>query len=137
MQLPFLDILKNIGETADALGVEVYVVGGFVRDVMLGRPTKDLDFVSIGAQSGIRLAQSVAERYGVGLAHIHKNFGTAGLHVWSRGKGLELEFVGARRESYNHDSRKPMVEDGTLEEDQLRRDFTINAMAICPTNSIE
>ena len=119
-------IFHLIGETADELGVECYVVGGFVRDLYLERPSKDIDVVTVG--SGIRLAKALAAKLGKG-AHlsVFSNFGTA------QGKyhDLEVEFVGARKESYSHDSRKPIVEDGTLEDDQNRRDFTINALAVC------
>lgn len=107
------------------MGVETYVVGGYVRDILLKRPSKDIDFVCVG--SGIALAQGVAQALGKG-AHVtvFKSFGTAQVKL----DDLELEFVGARKESYRADSRKPLVEDGTLEDDQKRRDFTINAMAI-------
>ena len=119
-------IFKRISETADQLGVECYVVGGYVRDIFLQRPSKDIDVVVVG--SGIGVAEELAKRLGRG-AHlaVFKNFGTAQLKY----RGTEVEFVGARRESYSHDSRKPVVEDGTLEDDQNRRDFTINAMAVC------
>ena len=115
-----------IGQAADELGVEAYVVGGYVRDLFLRRPSKDIDIVSVGR--GIDLAEAVARRLGRG-AHISvfARFGTAQV---KQGE-LELEFVGARRESYSPDSRKPVVEDGTLEEDQQRRDFTVNALALC------
>ncbi|MBF1406804.1 MAG: CCA tRNA nucleotidyltransferase, partial [Porphyromonas sp.] len=115
-----------IGEAADELGVDAYIVGGYVRDLLLYRPSKDIDVVSIGR--GIDLAQAVAGRLGRG-AHISifARFGTAQVKQGD----LEIEFVGARRESYTPDSRKPFVEDGTLEEDQERRDFTVNALAIC------
>ncbi len=122
-------IFRTIGETADRLGLEVYVVGGFVRDIFLKRHSADLDFVTVG--SGISLARAVAERLGKkGKLTVYANYGTAQI----RHKDLELEFVGARRESYTRDSRKPIVEDGTLDDDQKRRDFTINAMAICLNN---
>ncbi|MEQ9098252.1 MAG: HD domain-containing protein [Imperialibacter sp.] len=115
-----------VGKAADELGVEAYVVGGFVRDIFLGRPSKDLDFVCVG--SGIALAEKVANSIkGKSNLSIFKNFGTAQVK-WGE---YELEFVGARKESYRSDSRKPLVEDGTLQDDQNRRDFTINAMAIC------
>ena len=119
-------IFHLIGDVADEMGVETYVVGGYVRDLFLERPSKDIDVVVVG--SGIEVAQAVSKRLGRG-AHVSvfKNFGTAQVN-W---RGEEIEFVGARRESYSHDSRKPIVEDGTLEDDQQRRDFTINAMAIC------
>lgn len=119
-------VFRLIGETADDMGREVYVVGGFVRDIMLGRPCNDLDFVTVG--SGIELAQEVAARVGRhSKLAVYANYGTA--QVCSH--GLELEFVGARKESYHRESRNPIVEDGTLEDDQKRRDFTVNAMAIC------
>ena len=119
-------VFHTIGQVADEMGVECYVVGGYVRDLFLERPSKDIDVVCVG--SGIELAKAVAKRLGKG-AHVSvfKNFGTAQV----KSGHLDLEFVGARRESYSHDSRKPIVEDGTLEDDQQRRDFTINAMAIC------
>ncbi len=122
-------IFHAIGETADAKGLECYVVGGYVRDLFLERPSKDIDVVVVG--SGIELARAVAKRLGrKARVSVFKNFGTAQLHV-SGADLMEVEFVGARRESYSHDSRKPIVEDGTLEDDQNRRDFTINAMAVC------
>ena len=129
-------VFELIGQVADEQGVECYVVGGYVRDLFLERPSKDIDVVCVG--SGIELAKAVARRLGRG-AHVSvfRNFGTAQVKVNRRnGRStsnelIELEFVGARRESYSHDSRKPIVEDGTLEDDQQRRDFTINAMAIC------
>lgn len=115
-----------IGEAADELGVEAYVVGGYVRDLILNRPSYDIDVVSVGR--GIDLARAFAKKWGRG-AHlsVFANFGTAQV----KKGGKEIEFVGARKESYRKDSRKPIVEDGTLEEDQERRDFTINAMALC------
>jgi len=115
-----------ISEVADELGVETYVIGGYVRDIFLHRPSKDIDIVVVG--SGIELAKAVAARAGKKTSlSVFKNFGTAQVKtsLW------ELEFVGARKESYQRDSRKPIVEDGTLEDDQNRRDFTINAMALC------
>ena len=119
-------IFKLIGEASDELGVDAYVIGGFVRDYFLKRNTpKDIDIVAIG--SGIELAKKVASKLkGKPEISVFKNFGTAMI----KHKDLELEFVGARKESYNRDSRKPIVEDGTLEDDQNRRDFTINAMAL-------
>ncbi len=120
------DIFKIVGDSADELNMDAYVIGGFVRDFLLekGAP-KDIDIVAIG--SGIALAQKVAQKLnGKPEVTVFKNFGTAMLKY----KELELEFVGARRESYQRNSRKPVVEDGTLEDDQNRRDFTINAMAI-------
>ena len=119
-------ILHLVGETADELGLECYVIGGWVRDLLLHRESKDIDVVVVG--SGIALAEAVAKKLGRG-AHlsVFKTYGTAQV---KRGE-LELEFVGARKESYTHDSRNPIVENGTLQEDQERRDFTINAMGIC------
>lgn len=119
-------ILHLIGEEADRLQLECYVIGGWVRDLLLHRESTDIDVVVVG--SGITLAEAVNKRLGKG-AHlsVFKTYGTAQV---KRGE-LELEFVGARRESYRHDSRNPIVEDGSLQEDQNRRDFTINAMAIC------
>ena len=125
LKLRFSDnIFGRISETADELGLECYVVGGYVRDIFLQRPSKDIDVVVVG--SGIAMAEALAKRLGRG-AHlsVFKNFGTAQLKY----HGTEVEFVGARKESYTHDSRKPQVEAGTLEDDQRRRDFTINAMA--------
>ncbi len=115
-----------VSAVADDLGVEAYVVGGYVRDIFLSRPSGDIDIVAVG--KGVELAEAVARRLGKG-AHlsIFRRFGTAQVKY----KGMELEFVGARRESYSADSRKPVVEDGTLEEDLERRDFTINALAVC------
>ena len=119
------DIFHLIGEAADELHLDCYVVGGYVRDIFLERPSNDIDVVVVG--SGIKVADALRRKLGR-KAHISvfKNFGTAQVKY----KDLEVEFVGARRESYSHDSRKPIVEDGTREDDQNRRDFTINAMAI-------
>lgn len=123
--LPNLTVFDMVGDAAQSLGCEAYVVGGYVRDLVLGRPNKDIDFVTVG--SGIKLAQAVAERMGKRTrVHTFKAFGTAQIH---RGD-LELEFVGARKESYDRRSRNPIVEDGTLQDDISRRDFTINAMAL-------
>ncbi len=121
-------LLHRIGETADAMGLECYVVGGYVRDIILERPSKDIDVLVVGEGGGIRLAGALAKELGRG-AHvsIFRNFGTAQLK-W---RDQEIEFVGARRESYQRDSRKPIVEDGTLDDDLHRRDFTINALAVC------
>ncbi|MCL6260572.1 CCA tRNA nucleotidyltransferase [Aquiflexum sp. TKW24L] len=120
-----LEIFSRVGKIADELGFETYVVGGYVRDLILKRPSKDIDFVCVG--SGIVLAKAVADSFEQHVPlSVFKNFGTANIRL----EDWEVEFVGARRESYSHDSRKPIVEDGTLQEDQERRDFTINAMAI-------
>lgn len=119
-------VFSLVGGVADETGRECYVVGGFVRDIIIGRPSKDIDFVTVG--SGIELAQAVSARIGKdSRLAVYRNYGTAQLH---RGP-LELEFVGARRESYSRKSRNPIVEDGTLDDDLARRDFTINALAIC------
>ena len=119
-------VLRMVGETADQLGLECYVVGGWVRDLFLHRPSNDIDVVVVG--SGISLAEAVAKKLGKGAyLSVFKTYGTAQV----KKRDIELEFVGARRESYQHNSRNPIVEDGTLQEDQERRDFTINAMAIC------
>jgi poly(A) polymerase len=118
-------IFKQIGEVADHANLPAYVVGGFVRDLILKRPTTDVDFVCVG--SGIALAEAVASALGQDVkVHVYKNYGTAHIPY----ADFDLEFVGARKESYRSESRKPIVEDGTLQDDQLRRDFTINAMAI-------
>lgn len=128
------DILKHlegklfrvVQEAADELGLETYVIGGYVRDIFLNRGSKDIDIVAVG--SGITLAETVTKKLGKGAKlSVFKNFGTAQVKY----KDTELEFVGARKESYRADSRKPIVEDGTLADDQNRRDFTINALAIC------
>ena len=120
------DIFKQISATADALGLECYAVGGYVRDIFLQRPSQDIDVVVVG--SGIAMAEALGKRLGRGAhASVFKNFGTAQVKY----HGMEVEFVGARKESYTHDSRKPVVENGTLEDDQNRRDFTINALAVC------
>ena len=125
-QLLDKDIFRKISSTADALGLECYVVGGYVRDLFLERPSNDIDVVVVG--SGIRMAEALKEQLGKrARLSVFRNFGTAQVKYGT----LEIEFVGARKESYSHDSRKPIVEDGTLEDDQNRRDFTINALAVC------
>ena len=120
------DIFRQISQTADELGLECYAIGGYVRDIFLQRPSKDIDIVVVG--SGIQMAETLCAKLGK-KAHISvfKNFGTAQVKY----RDMEIEFVGARKESYTHDSRKPIVENGTLEDDQNRRDFTINALAVC------
>ena len=117
-------VFKRIGELADERGQRAFVIGGFVRDLLLDRPCKDIDIVTEG--SGIELARATASQMGIKQVHVFKNFGTA----MFKARDYEIEFVGARKESYTRGSRKPVVEDGTLEDDQNRRDFTINAMAI-------
>ncbi len=123
-------IFHLVGEVADELNRPCFVIGGYVRDIFLSRPSKDIDVVTLG--SGIELAEALAKRLGK-RAHlsVFRNFGTAQVKYHAHGESIEIEFVGARRESYNRNSRKPIVEDGTLQDDQNRRDFTINAMAIC------
>ena len=116
-------IFKTLSTIADKNNTEAYVIGGFVRDLFLDRPSKDIDVVVVG--SGIEYAEAVGRKLNTKVA-VFKNFGTANIKY----QDLEVEFVGARKESYRSDSRKPIVEDGTLEDDQLRRDFTINALAI-------
>ena len=119
------EVFQRVANVSTRLGLETYVVGGYVRDLILGRPSKDIDFTCVG--SGIQLAQEVASTYEEHVPlSVFKNFGTAMLKL----QDWELEFVGARKESYRLESRKPIVEDGTLLEDLERRDFTINAMAI-------
>ncbi len=121
-----LPLFHSIGEAADSISRPCYAVGGCVRDLFLDRPSKDFDFVTVG--SGIELAEIVASRLGRGThLNVFRNFGTAQV----KRHDTELEFVGARRESYDRNSRKPVVEDGTLEEDLSRRDFTVNALALC------
>ena len=117
-------VFKRVGELADERGQRAFVIGGFVRDLLLDRPCKDIDIVTEG--SGIELAKATAKSMGIRQVHVFKNFGTA----MFKARDHEVEFVGARKESYSRGSRKPVVEDGTLEDDQNRRDFTINAMAI-------
>lgn len=119
-------IFQSISETADELGMECYVVGGYVRDLLLHRPSTDIDVVVVG--NGIEIAKALSTKLGKGThLTVFKTFGTAQIKY----RHTEVEFVGARKESYSHDSRKPIVENGTLEDDQNRRDFTINALAVC------
>jgi len=118
-------VFKAVADAANSTGLETYVVGGYVRDILLKRDSKDIDFVCVG--SGIALAEAVAKSLGPSVkVNVFRNFGTAQIVHGD----LDLEFVGARKESYRTDSRKPSVEDGTLDDDQKRRDFTINALAI-------
>ena len=134
-QLLDQEIFHQIATVADRMGVECYVVGGYVRDIFLERPSNDIDVVVVG--SGIQVAEELKKLLGR-KAHlsVFRNFGTAQVKVrGAHQQEIEVEFVGARKESYSHDSRKPIVEDGTLEDDQNRRDFTINAMAICLNKS--
>jgi poly(A) polymerase len=135
---PYGPILRDIGRIAAREDIDAYAVGGLIRDVLLERETTDLDFVTVGPGTGIELAEAVADAMGGQTAHVYPNFGTAAIRVppaeWAphpdAADPLVLEFVAARKESYRADSRKPIVEDGTLEDDQHRRDFTINAMAV-------
>ena len=123
-------IFHLISETADVMNMPCYIIGGYVRDIFLKRESKDIDIVTLG--SGIELATALTEKLGKkAYLSVFKNFGTAQVKY----KNLEVEFVGARKESYNRDSRKPIVENGTLTDDQNRRDFTINALAICLNQS--
>lgn len=132
-----ISIFHLIGQEADKIGRECYVIGGFVRDIFLGRSSKDIDCVTVG--SGIELAEALTDRLGKRYTHlaVYRNFGTAQVkhternHTTGEITEMEVEFVGARKESYSHDSRKPIVEDGTLVDDQNRRDLTINDLAIC------
>ena len=117
-------VFKAIGKTADERGERAFVIGGYVRDLIIDRPSNDIDIVTEG--KGIGLAKAVAKKLGIKNVNIFKNYGTAMFNFGN----LEVEFVGARKESYSRESRKPIVEDGTLEDDQNRRDFTINAMAL-------
>ena len=141
-----LDLYHTIGQCADRLGIDAYAVGGVVRDFFLGRPCTDIDVVCVGREEGgevhigIELAKASSQALGGSKVSVFKNFGTASFK-YTPGhqdadmpdgeREYELEFVGARRESYSHDSRKPIVENGTLEDDQRRRDFTVNALAVC------
>ncbi len=133
----YISIFRMIGQEADQLGRECYVIGGFVRDIFLGRDSKDIDCVTVG--SGIEIAERLTQRLGKKFTHLStfRNFGTAQVKHTEKNfqtgeiTEMEVEFVGARKESYSHDSRKPVVEDGTLEDDQNRRDLTINDLALC------
>ena len=124
-----LPILHLVGDTADEMGLECYVIGGWVRDLFLHRESQDIDVVVVG--SGIVLAQAVASKLGKAHLSVFRTYGTAQV----KKNDIEIEFVGARKESYRSDSRNPIVEDGTLEDDQNRRDFTMNALAICLNKS--
>lgn len=117
-------VFKVVSQIIEEHNLEAYVIGGFVRDLILGRPSKDIDIVVVG--NGMELAEMAAEKLRVKKVSLFKNFGTAQFVY----KDLEVEFVGARKESYRSDSRKPIVENGTLQDDQNRRDFTINALAL-------
>ena len=129
-QTPFASVISTIGQIADHHGIESYVIGGFVRDLMLGRETKDIDIVCVGDGKGLELARQVGAHFGGQKVHYYPNFGTAAVRIFGAQfeEPIDIEFVGARSESYRRNSRKPIVESGTLEEDQYRRDFTVNAM---------
>lgn len=135
-----LDLYRAIGHEADRLGIDAYAVGGVVRDHLLQRPCTDIDIVCVGRQEGgevhigIQLAHAASAALCGSHVAVFKNFGTASFKYTADGREYELEFVGARRESYSRDSRKPVVENGTLEDDQRRRDFTVNALAVCLNN---
>jgi poly(A) polymerase len=124
-----LVVLQAVGKAARQMEIPAFVVGGVVRDALLRRATTDLDFVSVGEDSGIRLAEHVARQLRGASVHVYRQFGTAAIRVTVEGDSMVLEFVTARRESYSRDSRKPLVENGTLEDDLERRDFTVNALA--------
>lgn len=127
---PYGPLLRRIGRIASEEGIEACVVGGAVRDLLLDRTTSDVDFVTVGPGTGIRLAEALADELGGETVHVYPKFGTAAIRLPNQaGEQMVLEFVGARRESYRSDSRKPIVEEGSLEDDLRRRDFTINAMA--------
>lgn len=129
-RLPHEEVLRLVGRVADSAEIECYAVGGVIRDAVLGRPVEELDFVALGPGNGIRLARAVAEEFGGPPPAVYANFGTAAVRVPVRFGVGTLEFVGARKESYRRESRKPIVEEGSLEDDQRRRDFTVNAMAV-------
>ena len=129
----YASLLRRIGRVSESEDIEAFAVGGVVRDLILGRTTTDIDFVTVGSGTGIQLAEAVADALGGHTAHVYPNFGTAAVRLPMpdrKDEEMVLEFVAARRESYRRDSRKPIVEDGTLEDDQHRRDFTVNAMAL-------
>jgi poly(A) polymerase len=127
---PLRPLLVRAGEVAAAEGIEAYAVGGLVRDVLLGHPTTDVDVVTVGAGTGLRLAEAVRSALGARRVHVYERFGTAAIRLPEKHGGHVVEFVAARRESYRRDSRKPDVEAGTLGEDLARRDFTVNALAL-------
>lgn len=132
-----LELYRVVGREADRLGVDAYAVGGVVRDYFLQRPCTDIDIVCVGREQGgevhigIELARAASAALGGSKVSVFKTFGTASFICQLPAASYQLEFVGARRESYSHDSRKPVVENGTLEDDQRRRDFTVNALAVC------
>ena len=130
-QLPQASALRTVGTVAAGLNIEAYAVGGMVRDMLLGLPTQDLDFVTIGPGTGIRLAGAVGRCLGGRMVHVYEKFGTAAVRISQGGVSSVLEFVAARRESYRRPSRKPRVEEGSLKDDLLRRDFTVNTLALC------
>jgi poly(A) polymerase len=130
---PYAPLLHQVGIIAERDGIEAYAVGGMVRDVLLGRVTTDIDFLTVGPGTSIQLAEAVGDALGGRTVHVYENFGTAAIRIPPQDEGDEptvLEFVAARKESYRTSSRKPIVEDGTLKDDLTRRDFTVNAMAV-------
>ncbi len=127
---PHADLLRTVSRAADRIGIEAYAVGGFVRDLMLGRETSDVDFVTIGKGTGARLAAAVARATGGSTIHVYETFGTAAVRLQGPSGETVFEFVTARRESYRTDSRNPDVEPAGRDEDLARRDFTVNAMAL-------
>ena len=130
--LPHAHLVRTVGEVSKEVGITSYAVGGMVRDALLGQLTTDLDFVTEGSGSGIRLAKALARRIGGKTVHVYARFGTAAVRFRGKdGEEIILEFVAARKESYRRNSRKPVVTPATLHEDLLRRDFTVNAMAAC------
>ncbi len=127
---PHAALLHSIGASAAQLGIDAFAVGGAVRDILLGRKTTDIDFMTVGPATGIKLAEAVGAKLGGETVHVYPNFGTAAIRLGGDKETVALEFVAARKESYRKSSRKPIVEDGTLEEDLRRRDFTVNALAL-------